>query len=273
MASLLAWPRVWISRNYSIFVVLVLWELLARSGWVNPRLFPSLVSIAEQLAVLIGNRMLVMHAAATLVRVLAGFGLAAALGVALGFLMARHELFGRLTEPMFSFGYPIPRVALYPIFVFLFGIGHLSKIALVALECLYPIAIKTYYGVRAINPLYLWSAQSMGAGSAHLFVKVVLPAAAPSIFTGFRIALPIAMVIVVLTEMIGSTRGLGWLITYAAASLSRAQVFAAVAAAAVTGYAMDWLLAAARNRLISWEREAFSTTNGARQRMNGGLTL
>lgn len=264
MASLLIWPRVWFSRTYSIFVVLAVWELIARSGWVNPRLFPSLAAVAEQMWVLGTSQMLVMHATATLLRVFAGFGAAAVLGVALGFLMARYEVFGRLVEPMFSFGYPVPRVALYPICVFLFGIGHLSKVVLVALECLYPIAIKTYYGTRAANRLYLWSAQSMGASRTHLFLKVVLPAAAPSIFTGFRIALPIAMVIVIVTEMISSTRGLGWLITYAAASLSRAQVFAGVAAVAAVGFSLDRALTAVRNRLIFWERESLSLINDAR---------
>jgi NitT/TauT family transport system permease protein len=264
MVSLLTWPRVWLSRTYSIVVVLALWELVARSGWVNPRLFPSLAAIVEQVWVLGTSQMLAVHATATLLRVFAGFGAAAILGVALGFLMARYEVFGRLVEPMFSFGYPVPRVALYPICIFLFGIGHLSKVVLVALECLYPIAIKTYYGTRAANRLYLWSAQSMGASRAQVFLKVLLPAAAPSVFTGFRIALPIAMVIVIVTEMISSTRGLGWLITYASASLSRAQVFAAVAAVAAIGYALDRALAAVRNRLIFWERESLSLIDVSR---------
>ncbi len=244
-----------LSRSYAVILVLALWEGLARSGLVNPRLFPPLEAIATQFLVLLGTGQLVMHAGASLTRVVAGFGLAAAFGVLLGALMSRIPAFGRMFEPLFSLGYPVPRVALYPIFVFAFGLGHLSKVALVTLECLYPIAINTYYGMRTIDPLYVWSAQNMGATRAQVFLKVITPAAAPHIFSGFRIALPIAFVITVLTEMVSSTEGLGWLITYASASLSRAQVFAGVGVVAVIGFVLDRLLAALRNRLIFWEKE------------------
>ncbi len=243
------------SRSYAVILVLSLWEGLARSGLVNPRLFPSLESIATQFLLLLGTGQLVMHAGASLTRVVAGFGLAAGFGVSLGVLMSQVPAFGRAFEPLFALGYPVPRVALYPIFVFAFGLGHLSKVALVTLECVYPIAINTYYGMRAIDPLYVWSAQNMGATRAQILLKVMTPAAAPHIFSGFRIALPIAFVITVLTEMISSTEGLGWLITYASASLARAQVFAGVVAVAVIGFALDRLLAALRNRLIFWEKE------------------
>ena len=132
-------------------------------------------------------------------------------GVVLGFLMARVRLFDRAFEPLFSFGYPIPRVALYPIFLTAFGLGHLSKIALIFLERLYPIAINTYYGTRAVNERYVWAARNMGASGLQVFCKVIVPAALPQIFAGLRIALPVALVIAILTEMIGATEGLGYL--------------------------------------------------------------
>ncbi len=245
-----------LSRSYAVILVLALWEGLTRSGLVNPRLFPSLEAIAQQFMALLASGQLAMHGGASLTRVVAGFGLAAVLGVLLGVLMSRVAVFGRVFEPLFSLGYPVPRLALYPIFVFVFGLGHLSKVALVTLECLYPIAINTYYGMRTVDPLYVWSAQNMGATRAQVFLKVITPAAAPHIFSGFRIALPIAFVITVLTEMVSSTEGLGWLITYASASLSRAQVFAGVGVVAIIGFVLDRLLAALRNRLIFWEKEA-----------------
>lgn len=250
--------RGWLRRYYSILVVFALWEAIARSGLVNPRLFPTLGMIGDQLWTMLRTQVAFKHAGATLLRVFVGFGLAAVLGIVLGFLMARVRLFGRLLEPAFSFGYPVPRVALYPIFIFLFGLGHLSKIVLIALECLYPVAISTYHANRAIDRTYIWSAQNMGASGRQVFLRVIVPAAAPGIFSGLRIALPIALVIAVVCEMIGATEGLGWLIAYASASLSRSQVFAGVAIIAAIGFALDRLLAAARNRLIFWERESVS---------------
>ena len=260
MRSSLAIVGRWLGRNYSVLVALVAWEALARSGLVNPRLFPSLATIWELLWAMVESQVIFHHTAATLLRVLVGFGLAAGGGIGLGFLMARFGVFRALFEPLFSFGYPIPRVALYPMFVFLFGLGHLSKIALIFLECLYPIAINTYYGTRSVNRLYIWSAQNMGASAAQLFFKVILPASAPAIFSGLRIAFPIALVIAIITEMVGATEGLGWLIAYASASLSRGQVFAGVAVIAAIGFVLDRLLATLRNRLIFWERESLTLT-------------
>ncbi|MDR7536325.1 MAG: ABC transporter permease [Armatimonadota bacterium] len=238
-----------------VATVLVLWDLVARSGLVNPRLFPTVGAIAEQAVLLAQSPQLGLHAGASLTRVVAGFGVAVVLGVPLGIAMSRLPRFGRAVEPLFSFGYPVPRIALYPIFIFLFGIGHLSKVVLIVLECLYPIAVHTYYGVRSVDRLYIWSAQNMGATRGQIIWKVMAPAAAPHVFAGLRIALPIAFIITILTEMVSSTEGLGWLILYSSASLLQARVFASVAIVAVIGFVMDRVLAALRNRLIFWERE------------------
>ncbi|MBX5490538.1 MAG: ABC transporter permease [Chloroflexi bacterium] len=245
-----------VGRWYSVAVVLLLWELIVRSGWVNPRLFPSLGVIWDQLVLMFSRGTIWDHLLATLIRVAAGFGLACAGGVLLGFAMARFRWVDRLFEPLFSFGYPIPRVALYPVFVFVFGLGHLSKIAMIFLECLYPIAVNTYYGTRAVNERYVWAARNMGANEVQVFWKVIVPSALPQIFAGLRIALPVALVIAILTEMIGATEGMGYLIAYASASLSRSQVFAGVVVIAVVGFVLDRVLAIVRRRLVFWERES-----------------
>ncbi len=241
-------------RASSVVLVLALWEGLARSGFVNPRLFPSLAAIGSEFVSLFSSGIIWEHLGATLVRVAGGFSGAAVAGILLGFVMARFAVFGRIFEPFFSATYPVPRVAVYPIFVLAFGLGHLSKIALVFLECLYPIAINTYYGTRAVDRQYVWASQNMGASPRQVFLKVIIPAAAPHIFAGLRIALPIALVIAVITEMIGATEGIGYLVAYAAASLSRAQVFAGVLVIAIVGFALDRGITLARDRLIFWQR-------------------
>jgi ABC-type nitrate/sulfonate/bicarbonate transport system permease component len=96
----------------------------------------------------------------------------------------------------------------------------------------------------------------MGATERQIFWRVLLPGAAPSIFAGLRVALPISMIVVIITEMIGESRGLGYYITYASASFEYATAFAGVAAVAVIGFTLDRLLVWARNRLIFWERGA-----------------
>lgn len=241
-------------RASSVLLVLAVWEGISRSGLVNPRLFPGLGAIGDEFVSLFTTGLIWEHLGATLIRVAGGFSAAAIVGILLGFVMARFALFGRLFEPFFSATYPVPRVAVYPIFVLAFGLGHLSKIALVFLECLYPIAINTYYGTRAVDRQLVWASQNMGASPRQVFWKVVIPAASPHIFAGLRIALPVALVIAVITEMIGATEGIGYLVAYAAASLSRAQVFAGVLVIAIVGFALDRAITLARDRFIFWQR-------------------
>lgn len=245
-----------VAGYYSIPLMLIGWELLARSGLVNPRLFPSLLLIGEEFAAFFLTGSIWPHLGATLIRIVAGFSAAAVVGVAIGYLMFRFALVGRLIEPSFSGSYPIPRIAIYPIFVLAFGLGHLSKISLVFLECLYPIAITTFYGANSMNPIHAWAAENMGASPRQVLLKVIAPAIAPHVFAGLRIALPIALAIAVITEMVGATEGIGYVVAYAAASLARAQVFAGVLIIAIVGFALDTAISRLRDRLTFWERPA-----------------
>lgn len=239
---------------FPLLVLMATWEILSRSGWVSARLMPSITLIAQAFVAEVASGQMVFHAGASLFRALAGFGLAVVAGIVLGMLMARVRWFDALFEPLFSFGYPVPKIALYPLFVFALGFGSPSKIALIFLECLFPIALNSYFGIRAVERKYRWSAANMGASPAQTFFKVLVPAAAPTIFTGVRVALPLSMVVVVITEMIGDSRGLGYFIAYSSASFKYPVAYAAVAAVALIGFALDRTLVFLRNRIVFWER-------------------
>jgi NitT/TauT family transport system permease protein len=245
-----------VARWYPLPLVLAIWELLSRTGAVSKRLMPSLVDIALAFAAGIETGDLTFHAGISLGRALAGFGLAIAAGVLLGVVMARSRLIDALFEPIFSFGYPVPKIALYPVFIFVFGLGSLSKVMLIFLECLYPITINAYYGMRQLERVHLWAARNMGASERQIFWRVLLPSAAPSIFAGLRIALPISLIVVIITEMIGESRGLGYYISYASASFEYASAFAGIAAVALIGFSLDRALVWLRDRVIFWERGA-----------------
>ena len=124
-------------------LLLLIWQLSVSSGLVTSRLLPSLVLVWGALVSDISNGVLPYHAGVTVARALAGFVLAAIAGVLLGAAMARSSLFGRVFEPFFFLGYPVPKIALFPVFTFVFGIGSPSKIAFTFLECLYPIVVTT----------------------------------------------------------------------------------------------------------------------------------
>jgi NitT/TauT family transport system permease protein len=190
----------------------------------------------------------------SLYRALGGFALAAVVGVAIGILMGRSALAAALLDPLFSGTYAVPKLALFPIFIFVFGIGSLSKVALVSLECLYPIVIITYQGARNVSSVLIWSAQNMGASRARIFGRIVIPATVPFIFAGFRVALPVAMIVVIITEMITSADGLGYRVIYSLSSLQTDRMLAVVLVIALLGYALDRLLIVLRGRLVYWEK-------------------
>jgi len=243
------------SRRVALLAVGVLvWELVARSGTFSPIIVPSITRIGYQFWLLAIQPESLVEAGHTLGRGLAGFALAAVVGVALGVLMGRSSLAAACLGPLFSGTYPIPKIALFPIFIYLFGIGSLSKVLLIFLECLYPIVLTTHAGSRAVNRVLLWSAANMGASRARILWKVVVPAVAPFIFAGFRIALPIAMIVVIITEMISSADGLGYLVMYSLASFKTDRMLAVVLAIALLGVALDRVIVRLRDRLVFWER-------------------
>jgi ABC-type nitrate/sulfonate/bicarbonate transport system permease component len=235
-------------------VALIAWELAARSGLWSKLLFPSLVNIGRELILFFAKSESLIEAWVSLTRALGGFALAAALGVTLGLLMGRSKLAAAILDPFFSGTYAVPKLALFPIFIFVFGIGSLSKVALVFLECLYPIVIMSYQGARNVNRVLLWSAQNMGASRAATLRRVVVPATAPFVFAGFRIAVPVAMIVVVITEMVASADGLGYLVIYSLSSLRTDRMLAIVMVIAALGYVLDKAVVLARDRLIYWEK-------------------
>lgn len=240
-------------KTSSVIVILAAWEIISRGQLVSGKLTPDLVQILAAFWEGLRNGDLIYHGRFSVYRALSGFVLAILAGVPLGMAMARVKLFDELFQPLFSFGYPIPKIALYPIFIFVFGLGSPSEIPLIFLECLYPITVNSYYGARSLGRSHLWAARGMGARPFQIFLKVLVPGAAPYIFSGLRIALPVALIVVVMTEMIGDSTGLGYYIQYQAASFEYPSSYAGMLAIAIIGFLLDRGLVLLRSVLIFWE--------------------
>jgi NitT/TauT family transport system permease protein len=191
----------------------------------------------------------------TVSRALAGFLLAALVGIPFASAMGRSVLVRNLFEPIFFIGYPIPKIALFPVFTYIFGIGTPSKIAFTFLECLYPIVVTCYFGFRGVQTRLIWSAQNCGASRSIILRRVILPATMPSIFSGLRVALPVAIIVVVITEMIGDSIGLGYYITIWSTRFTFANVYAAIIVIGICGLALDQALLLLRHSAIYWQRE------------------
>jgi ABC-type nitrate/sulfonate/bicarbonate transport system permease component len=244
-----------IGRWYSIPLLLLLWELVVDSGLVQSRLLPSPVQVWWVLVAEVSGGQLVYHAAVTVSRALIGFALAALIGVPFAAAMARSALWRELFEPIFFLGYPVPKIALFPVFTYIFGIGSPSKIAFTFIECLYPIVVTCFFGFRGIQTRLIWTAANFGASRAVILRRVILPAALPSIFAGLRVALPVAIIVVVITEMIGDSVGLGYYITIWSTRFSFANVYAAIVVIGVCGFLLDQTLLMLRRRALYWQRE------------------
>jgi NitT/TauT family transport system permease protein len=239
---------------YSIPLLLLLWQVAVSSGLVHSRLLPSLGSVWAALVTDTANGVLPYHAAITLGRAGIGFALAAFIGVPFAAAMARSTVVRNLFEPIFFLGYPVPKIALFPVFTYIFGIGSPSKIAFAFLECLYPIAVTAYLGFRAMPNALIWTAENMGTPRATMLWRVVLPAAMPGIFTGLRIALPVSIIVIVLTEMIGDSKGLGYYLAVSGTRFEFANVYAAILVIGVCGFVLDRALLSLRGKLVHWER-------------------
>ncbi|HEX7052781.1 MAG TPA: ABC transporter permease [Burkholderiales bacterium] len=244
----------WLRPLVLVAVILAAWEMAARSGLWSPLLFPPLERIGRELLAFATGAEGAMQAWVSLYRAFAGFGAAALVGALLGLVMGRSPFFAGLLEPLFSGTYAVPKLALFPIFIFVFGLGSLSKVALIFLECLYPMVIITSQGARNVPLPLLWSAANMGASRWRTLRRVVLPATMPYVFAALRVALPVALIVVVITEMISSVDGLGYLISYSLASLRTDRILALVVVISLLGLALDRALVALRDRLVYWEK-------------------
>jgi NitT/TauT family transport system permease protein len=223
------------------FVVLgALWEIVARLQIFPPRLFPSLETIAAAFVRLTVSGALPHHAADTILRLVAGFTLAAVVGVTIGIVLGRWRLAEDLLLPLVSMGAPIPGIAYAPLFLLWFGLGNVSVMLLVGFVSAFPIIFNTWTGVKSVKEVWVRSAHAMGADDRRLFHKVILPGALPYVIAGLRLGLAQAWRILVGVEMLAAVPwGLGWMIFGAREFLNTDVMLAGVAVIGAIGLALE----------------------------------
>src|SRR6266403_9203 len=233
-----------IARTAFPFVVVGgAWEIVAHLGIFPPRLFPPLEAVGSAFLRLTIAGILPHHALDTLVRLLAGFALAAIAGVAIGLAMGRSRRAEDIFLPLVAIGAPIPGLAYAPLFLLWFGLGNKSAILLVGFVSAFPIIFNTWTGVKAVKDIWVRSAQAMGADDRRLFVKVIVPGALPYILTGLRLGLAQAWRILVGIEMLAAVPwGLGWMIFGAREFLNTDVMLAGVVVIGIIGLALEKLV-------------------------------
>jgi ABC-type nitrate/sulfonate/bicarbonate transport system permease component len=241
-----------LARYLPIGVLLLAWELVTRLGWVNPFVFPPVSEILLRWLALIGDGSMFTPLKDTLWRALAGLAGAIAVGVPLGILMGRQRWAEWFFEPLFSFAFPLPKIALIPLFVQWFGLFDLSKVMLIFTDCLFPLVIFSYHGAKGVSPIYIWSAQARGASRWRVLRRVVLPMALASVYDGVLVAVVVALLVAVVTEMVSGGSGLGQTMIRAYRYGDVRTAFATLLTISLIGAALYRAAQALRGRFLSW---------------------
>ena len=246
--------RPWLIRLGQLAVGVALfaaWEL-ASGPLVDPFFISSPGAVAARLWRWLGDGTLLLHASYTLRATAMGFALGALAGFAVGFLLGRSDIAARIFDPFITAIYCLPKVALAPLFLLWFGIGIESKIAMAAAIVFFLVFLNTFAGVRAVERIHVDSVRIMGGGELSLLRYVVLPSAAAWVLTGLKVSVPYALIGAVVSELISSNRGVGFLIGQASGLFDTAGVFAGLIVLAVAGVTINAALKAVERRVLRW---------------------
>src|SRR5713226_4246984 len=235
-----------------ILVLLVVWELLAQAELLNPLIVPPLSKILDTFASLVWSGQIPLQIIASLQRAFLGYLLAAVVFIPLGILMGLFDAFHRAVEVIIEMLRPIPPPVIIPVAMLFFGLGDEMKIFVIFFSCAWPILLNTLAGVRNIDRVLLYTARTFGLSRRKIIWQVILPACSPHIMTGLRVSLPIMLIMVVISEMIGSTDGIGYFILDSQRRFRVAQMYAGMLALAILGYTLNQLFNWAYRRLLPW---------------------
>jgi NitT/TauT family transport system permease protein len=242
---------------YGMIALLLLWEAAPRLGWIDSQFFPSPSVIVQAGWKLAGTGELFVHIGVSLQRTVQGLLCAIALAVPLAFVLGGW--FPRLTRflrPLLNLFGQINAFSLFPLFVLFFGIGELAKFSIIFWSCLWPILFTTLAGVQGVEPIFVKVARSMGSGRLTLFLKVLLPGALPSIFTGVRIGATVAFLMLIAAEMVGAKSGLGWMVMNSQVNYQIPRLYLAAVIIALLGMALNYGIHWLEGRVVKWKEEA-----------------
>jgi ABC-type nitrate/sulfonate/bicarbonate transport system permease component len=236
----------------TVALALGLWEVAPRAGWVRSESVPPFSDVVGEVVDVLGQPGFAGALGASAGRWAVGLGIAILVGVPLGTAMGRSRALHALVDPLLVAGYPVPKAALILVFTLWWGAGDSARIAIVVIGCLIPIVISSYHGANAVPPALLWSARGLGTGRARAWSRVILPAALPSILSGLRLGIGIAIFTVLASELLIRGSGLGAYLFDALDNGQTLTVFALSAIVATIGFLVDVAYVAAVRVTVPW---------------------
>ena len=252
----LDWPaRQWRLAAAIFAVCLSAWEIGARTGTIPALAFPAPSVICRAILRLLQNGTLGTHLTATLLRMSAGLAVGGAAGLLAGLLMGWSTRLRAFVDPVIAAAHPVPKIAILPLIMLIFGIGESSKVMVIALAAFFPMMISTMTGVRQISPVYFEVAANYGADRKQIFTRVIFPGSLPFVLSGLRLALNSALLLTIAVELVSSQQGLGAMIWFAWETLRTEDLYAALAITALLGISGNILLQWLASRLVPWQVE------------------
>jgi NitT/TauT family transport system permease protein len=229
----------------SPIILFVLWEIGARTGFLDARILPAPTTVAATIWDMIQNDRLLQHTGVTTLRFLVGMVVGTVPGVLLGLTMGLFRPIRVVLNPLVAILYPIPRIALFPLVLILVGLNESSNIIMIAIGPFFTMLITAMAAVINVEPIYRDVARNFGVKPLHLYFTVTLPAVLPALMAGGLVSLGLALLGTVAVEFLVSTEGLGYVIWNSWQVLSLSRSMAGLVVAAILGAAcyllMDWL--------------------------------
>lgn len=238
----------------SIVIVLVAWEAIVRWRGIEPIFLPAPSSIAFYMWRMLADGTMEYNLGITLLRIFAGFLVAAVTGVALGLLMGVSRIISRVADVWIAALYPLPKISLIPLLIIWLGTGEAYRIVISAITAFFPIVISTYSGIRQVDHGLIKAAEDLGASARQVQLKIVIPAAMPSILSGLQLGMGVTIILIVAAEMIGgsSQSGMGYLLISAGQVMETKKVFASLVVLAIMGAVIIKLQQWIDRKLAPW---------------------
>jgi len=239
----------------SPLLLVVVWELSARVGLIDTRFFPAPSSIVATTGRLFSSGELWTNISASLQRLLWGSLLGGIPALGIGILMGLYRPLRAAIDPLISATYPVPKSAILPLVLLIFGLGEASKIVMVALGVFYPVVINTIMGVQQIDKIYLDVGKNFRASRWQTFRKIALPGALPSIMAGIKLGIGMGLILIAIAEMVGAKTGIGFMIWDAWQVLSVETMYVGLIVISILGFLLTLILNEIEALILPWKRE------------------
>lgn len=239
----------------SPILALLIWEICSRSGILDMRFFPAPSAIFYHLIFVSPQEGIIQDIFASLNRLLWGYLVGCLLGVIFGIGMGLSRSLRAAIYPIIALTYPIPKIAILPLVMLIFGIGDLSKMVIVAIGSFFLVLINTLHGVDSIDKIYHDVAAVYKIKRHNFISKVILPGSLPAIFTGLKLAIGYSLVMVVAAEFSGADKGIGYLIWQSWETFSIKSMYAGIFVIGAMGFVFSYALHALERRLIPWRSQ------------------